>query len=111
MSTAPIPAGYSFAVSDAAVQHLESTEAAGLPVRRRANVNQAHAIEKLGNAIDHLIYSQMFLTDADAVKAAIDTVHILMALRRTVFEECETVIRKKRQMKQWISERLKLKAN
>jgi hypothetical protein len=110
MSTAPYP-GYPFAVSDAAVQHLASTEVAGLPVRRRANVNQAHAIEKLGHAVDHLIYSQMFLTDTDEVKAAIDAVHILMAVRRTVFEECETVVRKKRQVRQWISERLKLKAN
>jgi hypothetical protein len=112
MSTAPYPAGYPFAVSDAAAQHLASiTEAPGLPVRRRANVNQARAIEKLGHAIDHLIYSRMFLTDASVVKAETDAVHLLMVLRRRVFEECETVVGRNRQVKQWIAERLRRTTN
>jgi hypothetical protein len=112
MSTAPYPSGYPFAVSDAAAQHLASVcQASGLPVRRRANANQARAIEKLGHALDHLIYSRMFLTDTDAVKAETDAVHILMVSRRSVFEECETVVRRNRQVKQWISERLRRSAN
>src|SRR5579871_1187259 len=110
MSTSPYPAGYPFSGSDVAAQHLASVGGAPeLPVRRRANVDQARAIEKLGHAVDHVIYLQIFLTDADEVKAATDAVHILMALRRTVFEECETVIRKKRQVRQWITERLNRK--
>jgi hypothetical protein len=101
MSTAPYTSVYSFAVSDAAAQLLAAVgEAFGLPIRRRrANVNQAHAIEKLGHAVDHLTYSRMFLTDNDAVKADADAIHILLALRRSVFKECETVDRGNRQVK------------
>ena len=112
MSTAPFPGVHPFAVSDAAAKHLAAVgEAPGLPVRRRANVNQARAIEKLGHAVDHLIYSRMFLTDADAVKADSDAIHVLMVLRRSVFEECETVAQGDRQVKQWITERLRQRTN
>lgn len=112
MSAAPFPDVYPFAVSDAAAQHLAAADKAhSLPVRRRANANQAHAIEKLGNAVDHLIYSRMFLTDANAIKAEADAIHILMVLRRSVFEECETVARETRQVKQWIADRLRRKSN
>jgi hypothetical protein len=112
MSTAPFPGAYPFAVSDAAAQHLAAaSEASGLPVRRRANVDQARAIEKLGHAVDHLIYSRMFLTEADAVKADSDAIHILMVLRRSVFEECEPIDRGSRQVKQWIMERVRRRSN
>lgn len=112
MSTAPYPASYPFALSDAAVQHLAPVgQAPGLQSRRRASANQAHAIEKLGDAADHLIYSRMFQTDANAVKAETDAVHILMMLRRSVFEECETVNRGNRQVKQWIAEGLRRNVN
>ena len=108
MSTAPYPAGYPFAVSDVAAQ---VGRAPGLPSRRRASANQAHAIEKLGNAADHVIYSRMFLMDANAVKAETDALHILMMLRRSVFEESEMVNRGNRQVKQWIAERLRRNVN
>jgi hypothetical protein len=112
MSTTPFPGVYPFAVSDAAAKHLAAvSEAPGLPVRRRANVNQARAIEKLGHAVDHLIYSRMFRTDANAVKADSDAIHTLMVLRRSVFEECETVTQGDRQVKQWITERLRRRTN
>lgn len=112
MSTAPFPCAYPFAVSDAAGQHLEAVgEAPRLPVRRRANADQARAIETLGHAVDHLIYSRMFLTDREAVKADTEAIHILMMLRRSVFEECERVVSERRQVRQWIMERLGLMAN
>ena len=112
MSTTHHPGVYPFAVSDAAAQHLASVgEAPELPVRRRANVNQALSIEKLGHAVDHLIYSRMFLTDADAVKADSDAIRILMVLRRSVFEDCETVAQENRQVKHWVMERLGRRAN
>jgi hypothetical protein len=112
MSTTPYPGVYPFAVSDAAAQHLAAVgETPGLPIRRRANTNQARAIEKLGHAVDHLIYSRMFLSDADAVKAEADATHILLVLRRSVFEECETVVQGNRQVKQWILERLGRRAH
>ncbi|HMH15823.1 MAG TPA: hypothetical protein VK578_22175 [Edaphobacter sp.] len=112
MSTAPFTGVYPFAVSDAAAQHIASVgEATELPVRRRANVNQARAIEKLGRAVDHLIYSRMFLTDPVVIKAETDAIHILMVSRRRVFEECETVAQGSRQMKQWIMERVGRRSN
>ncbi len=112
MSTAPFPGAYPFAVGDAAAQHLATVgEASWLPVRRRANANQARAIEKLGHVVDHLIYSRMFLTDAAAVKADAEAIHILMVLRRSVFEECERVVSEDRQAKRWIRTRLKRRAN
>ena len=111
MSTAPYPAGYPFAVSDAAARLAPRGRAPGLPSRRRASANQAHAIEILGNAADHVIYARMFLMDAKAVKAETDALHILMMLRRSVFEECETVDRSNRQVKQWIAERLRRNVN
>jgi hypothetical protein len=123
MSTAPFPGAYPFAVGDAAAQHLATVGEA--PVRRRANANQARAIEKLGHVVDHLIYSRMFLTDAAAVKADAEAIltdaaavkadaeaiHILMVLRRSVFEECERVVSEDRQAKRWIRARLKRRAN
>jgi hypothetical protein len=113
MSTVPYTSVYPIAVSDAAAQHLVAVgEAFGLPVRRRrANVNQAYAIEKLGHAVDHLIYSRMFLTDNDAAKADADAIHILQVIRRGVFKECEMVDRGNRQVKQWVIEWLGRKAN
>jgi hypothetical protein len=53
----------------------------------------------------------MFLSDADAIKADTDATHILLVLRRSVFEECETVVQGNRQVKQWILERLGRRAN
>jgi hypothetical protein len=112
MSTAPFLGAYPFAVGDAAAQHLAAVgEASGLPVRRRANANQARAIEKLGHAVDHLLYSRMLLMDAAAVKADTNAIHILMVSRRSVFEECERVVSEDRQVKRWIRERLKRGAN
>jgi|ERR1700722_19481723 hypothetical protein len=111
MSTASFPGVYPFALSDAASQYSAAGDAPELPVRRRANVDQARAIEKLGHSVDHLIYSRIFLTDAAAVKADADAVHLLMKLRRSVFEECERVVSENRQVKRWIMERLRRKTN
>jgi hypothetical protein len=112
MSTAPFPGAYPFAVSAAPAQHLAAVGVApGRPVRRRANVNSGRAIEKLGHMVDHLVYSCMFLTDADAVKAEADAIHLLMVLRRNVFEECITVAQGNQQVKQWIMARLKRRTN
>jgi hypothetical protein len=108
MSTAPFPGAYPFTVSDVAAQHLAAavSEAPELPVRRRANVEQARAIQKLGHAMDHLIYSRMFLTDAMTVKAEGEAIHILMTLRREVFQECERIVSEEHQVKRWLMERL-----
>jgi galactose-1-phosphate uridylyltransferase len=112
MSTAPFPGVYPFAVSAAPAQHLATLgEAPGRPVQPRAKVDHARAIQKLGHAVDHLIYSRMFLTDADMVKADADAIHLLMVLRRNVFEECITVAQGNQQVKQWIMARLKRRTN
>jgi hypothetical protein len=112
MSTAPLTGINPFAMSDVAAQHIaHAGETPELPVRRLANVDQARAIERLGRAVDHLIYSRMFLADSVAVKADADAIHILMGLRRSVFEECEMVNQGNRQMKQWVMELVRRIAN
>jgi hypothetical protein len=112
MSTTPYPGAHPFAVSDAAAQHLASVcQDSKLSIRRRANADQARAIEKLGHAMDHLIYSRIFLTDADAVKAEADAIHILMVLRRGIFEDCERVVSESHQIRRWMTERPGQKAN
>ncbi len=106
MSTAPILGVYPFVTSDAPAHHLATLgEAPGRPVQRRANVDHARAIQKLGHAVDHLIYSRMFLMDPDMVKADADAIHLLTVLLRSVFEECETLAQENRQVKQWIMAR------
>ena len=112
MSTASLSGINPLAIGDAAAQHIAPAgEAPYLPVWRRADRDQARAIDRLGRAVDHLIYSRMFLAAPVAVKAEADAVHILMALRRSVFEECEMVTQGNRQMKQWIMERLRRISN
>jgi hypothetical protein len=105
MSTVPFPGVSRFSLSDAAGQHLAALgEAPEMPVRRRARAEQARAIEALGHAVDHLIYSRMFLTDKAEVRGDADAVHLLMTVRRSVFEECERVVSGDRQMRSWILE-------
>jgi hypothetical protein len=103
MSTAPFPG----AQPTTAAQHLAAIEEAlALPVRRRANVDQARAIEKLGNAVDHLTYSHLFLNDKTSEKADADAIHILMRLKRRVFEECEKITPAENPLRQWLTSRV-----
>ncbi len=109
MSTAPFPGAYHPAHGDVPPQHLASIDTA--PIRRRANIEQAQAIEKLGHAIDHLTYSHMFLTDEPAIKADAEAIRILMRLKRSVFEECQAIVPTNRHLRRWIMEKLGRRSN
>src|ERR1700687_2668706 len=99
MSTATLPV----TSQPSAAQHLaQIEEALSLPVRRRADSEQARAIEQLGHAVDHLTYGHIFLNDKVAEKADADAIHILMCLKRRVFEECERVTPANRPLRQWL---------
>ena len=88
MSSAPIPSIYP-STGGATVPHL--VPATSPVVRRRSSPRQGLAIQILGNAVDHLLSSRMFLIDDPPTQADADAIHILMLLKRAVFSECEQI--------------------
>jgi hypothetical protein len=106
MSTAPFPGAYASTVGDMVVSHLGSIGTLALPAGRNASVDRGQGIEKLGHAVDHLISSSMFYTDESFAKADSEAIHILMRLRRSVFEERTEVTPGNRRLRQWIMGRL-----
>jgi hypothetical protein len=75
-------------------------------VRRRSTPQQGLAIQMLGNAVDHLLRSRMFLIDEPPSQADADAIHILMRLKRTVFSECAQVTEDSRSLRQWMMQAL-----
>jgi hypothetical protein len=65
----------------------------------------------LGNAVDYLLDSRMFLIDEAPTKADADAIHILMRLKRSVFIECEQVTETNRSLRQWMTRTLTRSAN
>ncbi|HEY6374526.1 MAG TPA: hypothetical protein VIX90_03270 [Edaphobacter sp.] len=80
-------------------------------VRRRSTPQQGLAIQILGNAVDHLLGSRMFLIDEPPTQADGDAIHILMLLRRTVFHECEQITEANDSLRQWRTRGLGRSAN
>ena len=80
-------------------------------VRRRSTPQQGLAIQILGNAVDHLLGSRMFLIDEPTTQADADAIHILTVLRRAVFSECEQVSEVNESLHQWMMRALRLSAN
>ena len=108
MSTAPIPSIYP-ATAGATVPNL--APGSSPVIRRRSNLQQGLAIQILGNAVDYLLSSRMFLIDEPPTKADADAVHILMLLKRAVFTECEQVTETNRSLRQWMTRTLTRSAN
>ena len=80
-------------------------------VRRRITPQQGLAIQILGNAVDRLLDSRMFLIDEPPTQAEADAIHILMLLKRAVFSECEQVTESNRNLRQWMTRALSRAAN
>ena len=80
-------------------------------VRRRSTPQQGLAIQLLGDAVDHLLGSRMFLIDEPPTKADADAIHILMVLRRTVFQECEQISVANDSLRRWRTRGLGRSAN
>ena len=72
-------------------------------VRRRSTPRQGLAIQLLGNAVDHLLSSRMFLIDQPPTPADAETIHILMVLKRAIFSECEQVTESNRSLRDWMA--------
>jgi hypothetical protein len=75
-------------------------------IRRRSTPQQGLAIQMLGNAVDHLLHSRMFLIDEPPTQSDADAIHLLMLLKRAVFSECEQVTEANRNLRQWMMQTL-----
>jgi hypothetical protein len=80
-------------------------------IRRRSSPQQGFAIQILGNAVDHLLNSRMFLIDEPPSPVDADAIHILMRLKRAVFSECEQVTETNRSLREWMTRALVGSAN
>ena len=108
MSTAPIPSAYP---SNGRATVPNPVPSSSPVVRRRSSPQQGLAIQILGNAVDHLLSSRMFLIDEPPSQADADAIHILMRLKRVVFFECEQVTEANRSLRQWMTRTLTRSAN
>jgi hypothetical protein len=102
---------YALIISDTVVPNLGSIQTLSRPTGRESSVSREQAIEKLGNAIDHLISSRMFHADESFAKASTEAIHILMQSRRSIFEECKEVMSTNRQMRHLIMGRSDITSN
>jgi transcriptional regulator of met regulon len=73
-------------------------------VRRLGRLEQAHALEMLSHAVEHLVDSRLFGTDAQTVKDNQEAVQILMRLSRVVFSECPEIPPAGRSVGRWLKE-------
>jgi hypothetical protein len=103
MSTAPTPR-VDTSIGSSAVPNL--VPAIAPVIRRRSSPEQGLAIQILGNAVDHLLNSRMFLIDEPPSQADADAIHILMRLKRAVFSECEQVTATNRSLREWMTRAL-----
>ena len=58
-------------------------------VARRPGREQGMALEVIGHAVEYLIDSRMFLTEAPYTKAEQEAVQMLMSASRLVFADCD----------------------
>lgn len=77
-----------------------------ISVRRRANAKQGRALEIIGHAIEYLVDSRLFITSGLDERGEQEAVQILMRTSRAVFAECPEIVPLRRQMRQWIAQRL-----
>ena len=75
----------------------------GVALRRRPNMCQGQALEKLGRAIEYLYDSQVYQNNGDLTGSDIEAVQILMRLSREVFVECREVVPARNGLKLWLN--------
>ena len=71
-------------------------------VARRPGREQGMALEVIGHAVEYLIDSRMFLTEAPYTKAEQQAVQMLMTASRLVFENCAPVIPLRTRASRWL---------
>ncbi|RXH56822.1 hypothetical protein [Granulicella sibirica] len=80
----------------------ERAQDADLFSRRRASRQQGIALEKLAHAVEYLIDSRMFLTQAPYTKSEEEAVKMLMRLNRAVFESCPVIVPLGTRVREWV---------
>ena len=78
-------------------------------VRRRPNMQQGRSLEILGHAIEYLIDSRMFLINDVHVPTEAGAVQLLSRCSREVFATCPEIVPVSARLKQWASDRLRIK--
>ena len=61
-------------------------------VHRRPSMDQGHALEKLGRAIEYIYDSRVYRNAGELSPGDVEAVQLLMRLSREVFVECREVV-------------------
>lgn len=72
-------------------------------IRRRPNMHQGLALEKLGHAVEYLVDSRMALIHEPSSRADAEALEILMRLSRSIFTECEEIVPVGQRLKEWMA--------
>ncbi len=71
-------------------------------VARRPGREQGMALEVIGHAVEYLIDSRMFLTEAPYTKSEQEAVQMLMTASRQVFEGCAPIVPLRTRASAWL---------
>ena len=71
-------------------------------VRRRGTLQQGQALELLGHAVEYLVDSRVFATEASSVRENQEAVQLLKRLSRDVFAECAEIKSVRRRIERWL---------
>lgn len=97
-----VPRGYQVAKEQA---QAEAVKTAAPAIRRRGNLQQGYALEKLGHAVEYLVDSRLFAQSEKEAKSDQEAIQLLMRMSRAVFLECPEVVPMRRRLADWFSER------
>ena len=78
-------------------------------VARRPGREQGMALEVIGHAVEYLIDSRMFLTEAPYTKAEQQAVQLLMTASRQVFESCAPVVPLRTRAAEWLQRTFRIR--
>ena len=72
-------------------------------IRRRPSMDQGHALESLGHAIEYIYDSRVYRNCGELSPSDVESVQILMRLSREVFVECREVVPARNGLKLWLN--------
>ena len=112
MSTAPFPGPYPTGIARALSEHLTAaavrrrTRSTTHVIRRQPTQQQGKALLSLGHAIEYLIDTRMYRSEAGLAgaeaKSDAEASQILMRLNREVFAECREIVPARRVLQRWL---------
>ena len=71
-------------------------------IHRRPSMDQGHALEKLGRAIEYVYDSRVYQNAGELSLSDVEAVQLLMRLSREVFVECREVVPARSGLKLWL---------